>query len=42
MAERTSRTAAKQPLTPTLWVLIVVVLARPGGHGGVRSDVAAR
>lgn len=26
MAERTGPTAAKQPLTPTLWVLIVVVL----------------
>ena len=26
MATRTGRTAAKQPLTPTMWVLIVVVL----------------
>jgi hypothetical protein len=26
MATRTDRTAAKQPLTPTMWVLIVVVL----------------
>ena len=33
MAERTVRTAAKQPLTPTLWVLIVVVLITLVGAG---------
>ena len=33
MAERTDRTAAKQPLTPTLWILIVVVLIVLVGGG---------
>ncbi len=33
MAERTGRAAAKQPLTPTLWVLLVVVLAALVGAG---------
>ena len=33
MAERTDRTAAKQPLTPTLWFLIVVVLIVLVGGG---------
>jgi hypothetical protein len=33
MAERTGRTAAKQPLTPTLWILIVVVLIVLVGGG---------
>jgi hypothetical protein len=33
MAERTGRMAAKQPLTPTLWILIVVVLIALVGGG---------
>jgi hypothetical protein len=33
MAERTGRTAAKQPLTPALWILIVVVLMILVGGG---------
>jgi hypothetical protein len=33
MAERTGRTAAKQPLTPTLWILLVVVLVVLVGGG---------
>ena len=33
MAERTDRTAAKQPLTPTLWILIVAVLIVLVGGG---------